>query len=465
MLFDVFICHASEDKDILVRPLAERLAAARLEVWYDEFSLKVGDGLRRSIDRGLTKSRYGIVVLSPAFFRKAWPQWELDGLVQRQNRAGGTLILPIWHDVDFDDVFAFSPSLSDKYAADTRDGIDEVIEDLLAVIRPEGSTLIVARDRLIDYGYEPPVVTDDWWLDVVEASAIMGPEYRWEFHLPSEGDNPKERGERVAWAAMQLLWKADIEDARLCQMTPPDELLSFIDAHSGMAELCSANLFWLIAFAPQLTIPGFGGRFEDGIEAMYCESLAKREQYITSGFGQRSSQEIEYGVNASAEELALRHPYLSYERPSSLACGFVQGFGHGLGPSTRLYPHIDYAVWLLSSSSEWLPTLVRATLTQGMIEWPVWAWYPNDSSSREFDIPIGDCTGALADAMYKAKEQRGRKLPITPSLERDMITRFQWTKSALGLPETPAELTRRFIDAGFITGFLKDRRRRSVKSE
>jgi TIR domain len=53
VLYDAFICHASEDKAALVRPLAERLRAEHVEVWYDEFSLSVGDSLRRSIDRGL----------------------------------------------------------------------------------------------------------------------------------------------------------------------------------------------------------------------------------------------------------------------------------------------------------------------------------------------------------------------------------------------------------------------------
>lgn len=85
MLYDVFISHASEDKDEFVHPLAELLREQHLEVWYDEFSLNVGDSLRRSIDRGLSQSRYGIVVLSPSFFRKQWSQWELDGLVARQN--------------------------------------------------------------------------------------------------------------------------------------------------------------------------------------------------------------------------------------------------------------------------------------------------------------------------------------------------------------------------------------------
>ena len=52
MLHDVFICHASEDKDEFVRPLAEALKSHHLEVWYDEFTVDVGDSLREAIDRG-----------------------------------------------------------------------------------------------------------------------------------------------------------------------------------------------------------------------------------------------------------------------------------------------------------------------------------------------------------------------------------------------------------------------------
>lgn len=68
MLYDVFICHATEDKAVVARPLAELLSSHRVEVWYDEFVLTAGMSLRRAIDRGLSKSRYGIVILSPNFF-------------------------------------------------------------------------------------------------------------------------------------------------------------------------------------------------------------------------------------------------------------------------------------------------------------------------------------------------------------------------------------------------------------
>jgi hypothetical protein len=89
--FDLFISHASEDKEEFARPLAEALQALGVEVWYDEFQLRVGDSLRRSIDKGLANSRFGVVVLSSAFFAKNWPQYELDGLVAREMKFSPTL--------------------------------------------------------------------------------------------------------------------------------------------------------------------------------------------------------------------------------------------------------------------------------------------------------------------------------------------------------------------------------------
>jgi hypothetical protein len=68
--WDIFICHASEDKEEIVRPMAKALLDEGLRVWYDEFTLTLGDHLRRSIDKGLALSRYGLVVLSPNFFAK-----------------------------------------------------------------------------------------------------------------------------------------------------------------------------------------------------------------------------------------------------------------------------------------------------------------------------------------------------------------------------------------------------------
>ncbi len=132
--YDAFICHASEDKKSIVRPLAAALDELRFRVWYDEFELKVGDSLRQSIDKGLVNSRYGIVILSKAFFAKDWPQYELNGLTAREI-DGEKVILPVWHGVTKADILQYSPPLADKIAVVTKGmKITEVAKALSAAL-------------------------------------------------------------------------------------------------------------------------------------------------------------------------------------------------------------------------------------------------------------------------------------------------------------------------------------------
>jgi TIR domain-containing protein len=131
--WDVFISHASEDKDELVRPLASALKNANVSVWYDEFSLKLGDSLRESIDLGLANSRYGVVVLSKKFFEKHWPTQELNGLATKEVN-GNKVILPIWHRVTFEEVRAFSPILADRLAENSAVGLERVVQRIVEVL-------------------------------------------------------------------------------------------------------------------------------------------------------------------------------------------------------------------------------------------------------------------------------------------------------------------------------------------
>jgi hypothetical protein len=134
---DFFISHASEDKDGFVRELAEALRAKGARVWYDEFTLKVGDSLRGNIDRGLAGSRFGVVILSEHFFRKEWTNRELDGLVALEVQ-GKSRILPIWHKVSKDEVARYSPPLADKVALNTSlKSVSEIAEELYGLLNRE----------------------------------------------------------------------------------------------------------------------------------------------------------------------------------------------------------------------------------------------------------------------------------------------------------------------------------------
>ena len=132
--YDVFISHATEDKDAVARPLANCLVSDGLRVWYDEFELRIGDSLRRKIDEGLARSRFGVIVISPSFFAKNWPQYELDGLVTREM-TGEQVILPLWHQISKQEVIAHSPSLADKVARSTSDfTVEEIAREIADVI-------------------------------------------------------------------------------------------------------------------------------------------------------------------------------------------------------------------------------------------------------------------------------------------------------------------------------------------
>jgi hypothetical protein len=120
---------------VSARPLHDRLLERGLTVWLDEIQMKVGARLRRSIDRAVATSRYGLVVLSPNFFAKEWTQYELDGLVAREMN-GEQLILPIWHNLSKDQLLAVSPSLADRIALNTAtETLDEIADQLHQAVR------------------------------------------------------------------------------------------------------------------------------------------------------------------------------------------------------------------------------------------------------------------------------------------------------------------------------------------
>lgn len=136
--WDVFICHASEDKETFVRPLAVALRSLGVSVWYDEFSLQLGDSISRSIDKGIANSKHGLVVVSVAFLSKRWPEHELQGLVHREI-SEDTVIVPVWLGVEDRDVAEFSPSLADKLAiviTYDSDMVDIALR-ILRVVRPD----------------------------------------------------------------------------------------------------------------------------------------------------------------------------------------------------------------------------------------------------------------------------------------------------------------------------------------
>lgn len=136
-MWDLFISHASEDKETVVKQLADMLKKYGLKVWYDEFELKIGDSLSRSIDRGLADSTFGIIILSKAFFEKGWTDYELRSLLSREVSKRDKIILPVWHGIKAEDVLNYSPYLADKFALSTDIGLDELAYKIMETVKPD----------------------------------------------------------------------------------------------------------------------------------------------------------------------------------------------------------------------------------------------------------------------------------------------------------------------------------------
>ncbi len=108
---DTFICHASEDKEAIARPIHEALKKVGVYAWLDESEIKLGESIREKIDQGLANCRSATIIVSRPFFSKKWTQYEMDGIVGRQMQDD-IVIFPIQHGMTIEEVRAHSPSLA-----------------------------------------------------------------------------------------------------------------------------------------------------------------------------------------------------------------------------------------------------------------------------------------------------------------------------------------------------------------
>jgi hypothetical protein len=135
---DVFLSHASEDKEEIARPLKDALEARGVTVWFDEMQIKVGQSIRQEIESGIAGCRFGVVIVSPHFFAKQWTQAELDALFGKKMDRGQNLVLPIWHHVSKDEVMQHSPLLAGVFALNTAvSTVDEIADGLVEVVRAD----------------------------------------------------------------------------------------------------------------------------------------------------------------------------------------------------------------------------------------------------------------------------------------------------------------------------------------
>ena len=449
MEYDVFICHASEDKDDFVRPLAEKLKQHHLDVWYDEFSLKIGDSLSQKIDEGLSKSRYGIVVLSENFFSKPWAKRELTGLTSREMVEGTNLILPIWHRIEVQDVMQYSPPLADKKAGSSSQGINVLLRELVNKIKPEESPLIVARDCLKNLKVAAPPISDEWWLDLVEYKEFLkypdvNSEKRWIFPLPYPNeDSGLKRGKNIASTALQLDWSFEGEELNISPLTHPDTVLEFIHRWPGLYDCARENPGVLAMYAPQLTIPGFDSGFEDVFDKLL--EPGNEEAHMISSYGRHST--IDNKEPLCGDIIALRHKTFGNYTQEELGHWYFDA--HNMKYLRSKWSVFEGLVWLLSSTSDWLPEEFRSTFINGIIGRHIWV------SGINYD---NDFIGALCSKKRKHFQLNNSALAGLNDLVTQAIGR-------LSLLDRTEFISQSIIESGLISGYYDysekiERRRR-----
>lgn len=130
--YDLFVSYAGEDDAVLVHPLVDELQRRNLAVWYAGQQLSMGDSLASKINDGLAHSRYGVVILSPAFLAKNWPMFELQTLVAIAASVGRKKLLPVWHGVSHDDLIARLPTIAGLVGVPSSVGVLQLADQIEA---------------------------------------------------------------------------------------------------------------------------------------------------------------------------------------------------------------------------------------------------------------------------------------------------------------------------------------------
>ena len=179
--YDVFISHATEDKEAVAMPLANKLLRLGISVWYDEHQLRIGYSLTKAIDFGLSHSKFGALVVSPHFFAKEWPQLELAGL-----QAVNASLLPIWHEITKEEVGIHSPMLAGLFALRTSElPIPDIAQHIADRVwetgrqLAEGSLATQLRDVVL-YGSEYDEIghaLDQWQGDKSIGQSVLQARY------------------------------------------------------------------------------------------------------------------------------------------------------------------------------------------------------------------------------------------------------------------------------------------------
>ncbi|MEM6831909.1 MAG: toll/interleukin-1 receptor domain-containing protein, partial [Bacteroidota bacterium] len=139
--YDVFLSYAFEDKIELANELCQTLEQKGLRVWYAGNELIPGESIEKTINAGLKRSRFGIILITPTYFEKKWTVKELYALMSREHHEKKNIIIPVIHKITPDEVAVHDKLLSDRWALNSDLGLDNVaskiVERVQVPVKPE----------------------------------------------------------------------------------------------------------------------------------------------------------------------------------------------------------------------------------------------------------------------------------------------------------------------------------------
>ena len=128
--YDIFLCHAWGDRQGAAKELNDLLEALGVTVWFSENAVKLGTSLVREIDRGMSKSNGGIVLVTPELFKSLDKQGIADKELSALLSTGN--VIPIAHGTTFEALGNVSPMLAARSGLTT--GEELSLADVAAMI-------------------------------------------------------------------------------------------------------------------------------------------------------------------------------------------------------------------------------------------------------------------------------------------------------------------------------------------
>lgn len=135
---DVFLCHAWDDRAGAAKELHDLLESLKVSVWFSEKDVPLGTSLMREIDKGLVKSRVGIVLVTPAFLNRL----QQEGIAEKELSAllARDQLVPIVHKTTFEALRDVSPLLGSRSGLSTA-------ENTMAIIAAKLAELVAPLDK------------------------------------------------------------------------------------------------------------------------------------------------------------------------------------------------------------------------------------------------------------------------------------------------------------------------------